>query len=586
MAPGTHGRHDTRVTKQKLLIANRGEIAVRIIRTCREMGITSVAIYSDADRDALHVELADEAYRVGPALASDSYLSIGAILEAARKAKATLVHPGYGFLAERAHFAQAVDEAGFAFVGPSADAIEQMGDKAAARRIADAAGMPIVPGTREPVDVDAAKKEAPRVGYPLLVKAAFGGGGKGMHVVRDAKHLEDSLKRAAREAQSYFGRPEVFLERYVDRAHHIEAQIIADTHGEVVFLGERDCSVQRRHQKLIEETPSPLVDGALRERFAEAATSLVREANYVNAGTIECILDEDGSFYFLEMNTRLQVEHTVTEMVTGLDIVALQIDVALGGSLAGLEVSSRGHAIQCRINAEDPGRNFLPGPGRITRYVEPGGPFVRVDSGVTEGREVPGDYDSMFAKLIVAGADREQARHRMLRALGEYTVEGIPTTIPVHEWILQTESFRDSTHTTTWLEKALADAHLPAQGDLSQGVAGRATRRQDSLVEVDGRRIPVRIFDERREAAPKPPSGHDGQGGEHVHGEIRAPMQGTIVKVLVEKGQAIRAGDVVCILEAMKMENHIASTREGEITDLPIRPGQVVETGALLAVID
>jgi acetyl-CoA/propionyl-CoA carboxylase biotin carboxyl carrier protein len=362
--------------------------------------------------------------------------------------------------------------------------------------------------------------------------------------------------------------------------------VIADTHGEVVFLGERDCSVQRRHQKLIEETPSPLVDDALRERFAEAATSLVREANYVNAGTIECILDEEGSFYFLEMNTRLQVEHTVTEMVTGLDIVALQIDVALGGSLAGLEVAPRGHAIQCRINAEDPGRNFLPGPGRITRYVEPGGPFVRVDSGVTESREIPGDYDSMFAKLIVAGADREQARHRMLRALGEYMVEGVPTTIPVHQWILETEAFRDSTHTTTWLEKALADAHLPAQGDLSQGGSGRATRPQDILVEVDGRRIPVRIFDERREAAPKAPAGHGGHGGEHVHGEIRAPMQGTIVKVLVEKGQAIRAGEVVCILEAMKMENHIASTREGEITDLPIRPGQVVETGALLAVID
>jgi acetyl-CoA/propionyl-CoA carboxylase biotin carboxyl carrier protein len=574
------------VTKQKLLIANRGEIAVRIIRTCREMGITSVAVYSDADRDALHVELADEAYRVGPALATDSYLSIGAILEAARKAKATLIHPGYGFLAERAHFAQAVDEAGFTFVGPSPHAIEQMGDKAAARRIADAAGMPIVPGTRDPVDIDAAKKEAPRVGYPLLVKAAFGGGGKGMHVVRDAKHLEDSLKRAAREAQSYFGRPEVFLERYVDRAHHIEAQVIADTHGEVVFLGERDCSVQRRHQKLIEETPSPLVDDDLRARFADAATSLVREANYVNAGTIECILDEDGSFYFLEMNTRLQVEHTVTEMVTGLDIVALQIEVALGGSLSGLEVAPRGHAIQCRINAEDPGRNFLPGPGRVTRYEEPGGPFVRVDSGVTEGREIPGDYDSMFAKLIVAGADREQARHRMLRALGEFVVEGVPTTIPVHRWILESEAFRDSTHTTTWLEKALVEARLPAQADLSQRSGGRTPRPRDILVEVDGRRVPVRIFDERREAAPKAPSGHGPHAGEHVHGEIRAPMQGTIVKVLVEKGQPIQAGDVVCILEAMKMENHIASTREGEISDLPIRPGQVVETGALLAVID
>jgi acetyl-CoA/propionyl-CoA carboxylase biotin carboxyl carrier protein len=575
------------VTKQpKLLIANRGEIAVRIIRTCREMGIPSVAIYSDADRDAVHVEMADESYRIGPALASDSYLSIGAVLDAARRSKATLVHPGYGFLAERAHFAQAVDEAGFTFVGPSARAIEEMGDKAAARRIADAAGMPIVPGTREPVDVDEAKKEAPRVGFPLLVKAAFGGGGKGMHVVRDAAHLEDSLKRAAREANSYFGRPEVFLERYVDRAHHVEAQVIADTHGNVVFFGERDCSVQRRHQKLIEETPSPLVDGALRARFAEAATSLVREANYVNAGTIECILDEDGSFYFLEMNTRLQVEHTVTEMVTGLDLVALQIEVALGGSLAGLEVTPRGHAIQCRINAEDPGRNFLPGPGRITRYEEPGGPFVRVDSGFAEGKEIPGDYDSMFAKLIVAGANREQARHRMLRALDEFVVEGVPTTIPVHRWILETDAFKDSTHTTTWLEKALGEATLPAQGDLSQGAAVRAPRARDILVEVDGRRVPVRIFDERREVAPKAPSGHGAHHGEHVHGEIRAPMQGTIVKVLVEKGQPIQAGDVVCILEAMKMENHIASTREGEITDLPIRPGQVVETGQLLAVID
>jgi len=552
------------------------------------MGIPTVAVYSDADHDALHVEMADESYRIGPALAADSYLSIGAILEAAQKARATLIHPGYGFLAERAHFARAVEEAGFTFVGPGAEAIEQMGDKSAARRMADAAGMPIVPGTREPVDVARAKKEAPRIGYPMVVKAAFGGGGKGMHVVRDADHLEESLKRAAREAQSYFGRSEVFLERYVDRAHHVEAQILADARGTVLFLGERDCSVQRRHQKLIEETPSPVVDDAIRERFAGAAIALAREAGYVNAGTIECILDEDGSFFFLEMNTRLQVEHTVTEMVTGLDIVALQIEVALGASLAGLEVSARGHAIQCRINAEDPARNFLPGPGRITGYEEPGGPFVRVDAGVARGRDIPGDYDSMFAKLVVAAADREQARHRMLRALDEYRVEGVPTTIPVHRWILNTKEFRSGTHTTTWLERALAEADLrpQAQGGEAASPATRPTRPRDILVEVDGRRVPVRIFDERREAAPKAPSSHTGHHGEHVHGEIRAPMQGTIVKVLVEKGQQIMAGDVVCILEAMKMENHIASTREGEITELPIRPGQVVETGSLLAVID
>ncbi len=316
--------------------------------------------------------------------------------------------------------------------------------------------MPIVPGTREPVDLAQAKKEAARIGFPLVVKAAFGGGGKGMHVVRDGDHLEESLKRAAREAKSYFGRPEVFLERYVDRAHHVEAQIIADTHGNVFFLGERDCSVQRRHQKLIEETPSPLFDDRLRERFAEATVGLAKAAGYVNAGTVECVMDEDGDFYFLEMNTRLQVEHTVTEMVTGLDLVALQIRVALGEKLA-LDPAPRGASIQCRINAEDPGRNFLPGPGRVTRYREPAGPFVRVDSGIEQGREIPGDYDSMFAKLIVAGRDREEARNRMLRGLDEFVVEGVPTTIPVHRWILESKEFRAAAHTTTWLERALAE---------------------------------------------------------------------------------------------------------------------------------
>jgi acetyl-CoA/propionyl-CoA carboxylase biotin carboxyl carrier protein len=570
--------------KQKLLIANRGEIAIRIARTCRDLGIATVAVYSDADRDALHVEMADESFRIGPTLASESYLSIDRIMAAARKSKATLVHPGYGFLAERAQFAQAVEGAGLAFVGPTAEAIETMGDKAAARRVADAAGMPIVPGTREPVDLTRAKKEAARIGFPLVVKAAFGGGGKGMHVVRDADHLEESLKRAAREATSYFGRPEVFLERYVDRAHHVEAQILADTHGNVFFLGERDCSVQRRHQKLIEETPSPMFDDRIRERFADAAVGLAKASGYVNAGTVECVMDEDGDFFFLEMNARLQVEHTVTEMVTGLDLVALQVRVALGEELA-LDPAPRGASIQCRINAEDPGRNFLPGPGRVTRYREPAGPFVRVDSGIEQGREVPGDYDSMFAKLIVAGRDREEARTRMRRGLDEFVVEGVPTTIPVHRWILESKEFRAGTHTTTWLERALGDADLPAHPDFAS--SGPAPNRPaDILVEVDGRRIPVRIFDERRDPAPRPPMAPDPQHGEHVHGEIRAPMQGTIVKVLVEKGQEVRPGDVICILEAMKMENHVPSTRDGEVTDLPIHAGQVVETCQVLAVID
>jgi acetyl-CoA/propionyl-CoA carboxylase, biotin carboxylase, biotin carboxyl carrier protein len=575
------------VAKTRILIANRGEIAVRIIRTVRELGFQSVAVYSDADREALHVQMADQAFRIGPALAADSYLSIGAILEAARKAKATLVHPGYGFLSERAHFARAVQESGYVFVGPSPEAIDMMGDKSAARRAAERVGVPIVPGTPEPVTAKQAPREAERIGYPVIVKAAFGGGGRGMLVVRKPEDLEGALARATREAQSYFGRPEVFLERYIERGHHVEAQILADAHGNIAFLGERDCSVQRRHQKLIEETPSPIVDADLRARIGEAAVALARGAGYVNAGTVECIADDEGNFYFLEMNTRLQVEHTVTEVVTGLDLVALQIAVALGERVDLSSVEPRGHAIQVRINAEDPTRNFLPGPGRVTAYREPSGPFVRVDSAIREGKEIPADYDSMFAKLIVGGQDRERARRRMLRALGEFQVEGVPTTIPLHRWILETPEFRKATHTTTWLERALRDAELPgadwtapAVPEPKQGVPA------ELLVEVDGRRVPIRIFDHRRDTAPKPPARHAGHHGESVHSVIAAPMQGTILRVLVEQGQEIEAGDVVCILEAMKMESAIPAPREGVVSELPVEAGQVVEVGQTLAVID
>ncbi|MGQ0670915.1 MAG: acetyl/propionyl/methylcrotonyl-CoA carboxylase subunit alpha [Actinomycetota bacterium] len=572
--------------KPRVLVANRGEIAVRIIRTCRELGCFAIAVYSDGDRDALHVEMADAAHRIGPALAADSYLSIGAILEAARKSRATMIHPGYGFLAERAHFAEAVTSSGYTFVGPPPEAIDMMGDKAAARRAAERIGVPIVPGTPEPVTIKRAGKQAERIGFPLLVKAAFGGGGKGMRVVRSADDLEDALKRAGREAQAYFGRPEVFLERYIDRARHVEAQVVADTHGNVFFLGERDCSVQRRHQKLVEETPSPAVDTDLRSRIGEAAMALAKECGYTNAGTVEFILDEDGSFYFLEMNTRLQVEHTVTEMVTGLDLVALQIEVALGERL-DVSAEPRGHAIQCRINAEDPSRNFLPAPGRLIGYREPSGAFVRVDSGVKEGNEIAADYDSMFAKLIVSGPDREAARRRMRRALDEFRVEGVPTTIPLHRWIMDSQQFRKSTHTTTWLERALRGVELPDNEPAPPAVPElRPLRPAELLVEVDGRRVPVRIFDERSNAAPKPPVEHDVHHGEHVHGVIASEMQGTILRVLVEKGQPIEAGDVICILEAMKMENHVASPREGVVTELPIKPGQIVTTGQTLAVID
>jgi acetyl-CoA/propionyl-CoA carboxylase biotin carboxyl carrier protein len=570
----------------RILIANRGEIAVRIIRTIRELGMTSIAVYSDADRHALHVEMADAAYRIGPALSADSYLSIGAILDAARKSKATAVHPGYGFLSERAHFARAVEGAGLMFIGPPADAIEMMGDKSAARNAADRVGVPIVPGTPEAITPDDAPREAERIGYPVLVKAAFGGGGRGMQVVRSPKELDSALKRATREAQAYFGRPEVFLERYVERAHHVEAQIVADQHGNVFFLGERDCSVQRRHQKLIEETPSPVVDTDLRMRIGEAAMALAKEAGYTNAGTVEGIVDEDGNYYFLEMNTRLQVEHTVTEMVTGLDLVALQIAIAQGERIDLSNVVPQGASIQCRINAEDPSRNFLPGPGRVTRYREPSGPFTRVDAGIAEGREIPPDYDSMFAKVIVSAETREHARRRMLRVLNEYAVEGVPTTIPLHRWVLETPEFRNGTHTTTWLERALRDAELPQADVPPPGVEPRAPVPAELLMEVDGRRVPIRIFDRRRETAPRAPSRGSGHHGEGVHSVISAPMQGTILRVLVEEGQEIQAGDVVCILEAMKMENAIPAPREGVVSELPISAGQVVQPGETIAVID
>ncbi|HZD79384.1 MAG TPA: biotin carboxylase N-terminal domain-containing protein [Actinomycetota bacterium] len=572
--------------KTRILVANRGEIAVRIIRTIRELGYRSVAVYSDADRDALHVEMADSAYRIGPPLPADSYLSIGAILEAARKAKATAVHPGYGFLSERAHFATAVEESGFLFIGPPAEAIDMMGDKSAARQAADRVGVPIVPGTTEPVTVKQARRHAERIGFPLLVKAAFGGGGRGMHIVRTGADLEPALTRAAREAKAYFGRPEVFLERYIERAHHVEAQILADRHGTISFLGERDCSVQRRHQKLVEETPSPVVDAELRSRIGEAAMMLAKEAGYTNAGTVEGVVDDEGHFYFLEMNTRLQVEHTVTEMVTGLDIVALQIAVALGEHVDLSSVRGRGHAIQCRINAEDPSKNFLPGPGRVAGYREPSGPFVRVDSYLRPGKEVPSDYDSMFAKVIVSAEDRERARRRMLRALDEFQVEGIPTTIPLHRWVLGTREFREGTHTTAWLEPALRDLKLPMPEIALPPTEAKQPVPAELLVELDGRRVPVRIFDQRRDTAPRPPSRHLSTHGEHVHSVVAAPMQGTILRVLVEQGQEIAAGDVLCIVEAMKMENAIPAPRDGMVSDLPVQAGQVVEPGQTLAVID
>ena len=575
----------------KVLVANRGEIAVRVIRTCRELGIPVVAVYSDADRDSLHVELADDAHRLGPAAPSESYLNVPAIIEAAQRAGVTLVHPGYGFLAENADFARSVAGAGMTFVGPPPEAMEMMGDKAAARRAAERVGVPIVPGTPDPVDVDGAKDAAGRIGFPIAVKAAFGGGGKGMRVVASADELAEALERAAREAGAYFGRPEVYLERYLERAHHVEAQIIGDTRGNLSFLGERDCSLQRRYQKLVEESPSPVVDEELRGRIGEAALALAKEAGYQNAGTVEFIVDDDGGFYFLEVNARLQVEHPVTEMCTGVDLVALQLAVAMGEKVE-VSPSPRGHAIECRINAEDPYRDFLPGPGLITAYHEPGGPFVRVDAGVVAGKRIPENYDSLIAKLVVWGNDRDHARRRMLRALGEYGVGGVPTTIPFHRWVLETPEFRDGRQFTKFVEQALTETELPTFEQLdvetpSDSSDGRQARASEIVVEVHGRRVPVRLFDPGARPAPPPPEAQGRAGGGAQSGHtITAPMQGTILQVLVEQGQDVAAGQAVLILEAMKMENHIAATRDGTIAELPVQVGQVVETGQTLAVME
>ena len=464
-----------------------------------------------------------------------------------------------------------------------------LGDKVAARRAAARAGAPVVPGTQDPVTPDEARREAERIGFPLVVKAAFGGGGKGMRLVPTPKELDPALERSAREAQSYFGRPEIYLERYVERAHHVEAQIMADAHGHISFLGERDCSMQRRYQKLIEEAPSPVVDADLRARIGEAAVGIAREAGYVNAGTVEFLVEPAGEFYFMEVNARLQVEHPVTEMVSGLDLVRYQILVALGEPIE-LAPLMRGHSIECRLNAEDPYRDFLPGPGTVTRHRPPGGAFVRLDSGLTEGRSVSGAYDSLFAKLIVWAEDREIARRRMLHALDDIQIEGIPTTIPFHKWALQTEEFRTGTVTTRFVEQALADRALkPPDGEdpFVRSPATAGNRPVDLVVEVDGRRVPVRVVDDGLRTPPPPAAGSSHGSLAAGAGEvIEARMQGRIIDVLVEEGQQVAAGATVLVLEAMKMENHITATMDGTVTKVAVSKGEVVEIGQALAVIE
>jgi acetyl-CoA/propionyl-CoA carboxylase biotin carboxyl carrier protein len=583
----------------KVLVANRGEIAVRVIRALDELGIASVAVYSEADRDAQHVKRAGEAYLLGPGPAAQSYLVVDKLLEVVEQSGAEAVHPGYGFLAENAVFARRLEEAGVTFIGPPASAIEAMGSKTRARELMQAAGVPIVPGTTEPVEsVDAAAKIAKEIGYPVAVKAAGGGGGKGFRVALEPDKLADAFEGAAREGEKFFSDATVYLERYLPDPRHVEVQVLADGHGSVIHLGERDCSIQRRHQKLIEESPAPMVDEALRARIGEIATEAARAVGYRSAGTIEGLL-QDGEYYFLEMNTRVQVEHCVTEATTGIDIVREQIRIAAGEplSVAQDEVVLRGHAIECRINAEDASKNFAPAPGTVTRYREPSGPGVRVDSGVLAGSEITPLYDPMVAKLIVWDVDREAATRRMARALEEFDVDGVRTLIPFHKAIMASEQWaraetcRDLIEDRAWL-KTLAFPAAPSNGSV-EGEGSDLVERAYT-VEVSGKRFDVRVLGEATAggnsstpaAATKPRRERRSSGGGGAGGDtLASPLQGNVFKVLVEQGATVEEGALVCIIEAMKMENEITAHKAGVIAELPITEGAPVTAGDTLAVI-
>jgi acetyl-CoA/propionyl-CoA carboxylase biotin carboxyl carrier protein len=581
---------------ESVLVANRGEIAVRVIRAAKESGLRAIAVYSELDRDALHVQVADEAWNIGPAPAAESYLNIDAILRVAAEANADAVHPGYGFLAENDEFARRVTEAGLTWVGPPAEAIAMMGDKISSRRAVEEAGVSGVPGTLDPLEtLDDVRAAAAEFGYPIAVKAAHGGGGKGLRVVYGEDDLEGAFEGARREADTYFANPEVYVEKFLVNPRHIEAQIIVDHHGNAVFLGERDCSLQRRHQKLIEETPSPIVSDKQRRAIGKAALAVATAAGYVNAGTVEFLMDQNGDFFFLEMNTRLQVEHTITEMVTGIDLAREQLRVAMGEPLSFDAVEPRGHAIEFRINAEDPARNFLPNPGTIVDYQEPGGFGVRVDSGVRTGSAISQYYDNLIAKLVVWGRDRSEAIDRAKRALGEFTITGVSTTIPFHCDAITTEAFTDGTHHTRTVEEEMDLSGLtqPAAPVLPEE---EAMTERTMTVEVGGRRYVVRLW------APELPTATLGAGRRAIparrppklskpvpvaedEGVVTAPMQGTIVKVHHKAGEGVDAGDPLFILEAMKMENEIRAPVAGEIIDLRVQPGDKVTGGQVLAIV-
>jgi acetyl-CoA/propionyl-CoA carboxylase biotin carboxyl carrier protein len=607
---------------KKVLIANRGEIAVRIMRTCRELGIATVAVYSDPDRDAAHTRYADEAFALGGRTAEESYLNPAALLDVVRRCGADGVHPGYGFLAESAAFAQAVLDAGVTFIGPPPAAVAKMGDKILARHAADAAGVPTLAGTRDPLDsADELVAFGDAHGWPVAVKAAHGGGGRGLKVVTSAADGASAMESAEREAKAYFGRPELYAERFLTRPRHIEMQLMADSQGTVVWLGERDCTVQRRHQKLIEETPAPDFPDDVRRAMGEASVRLARECDYVGAGTVE-FLYEDGAFYFLEMNTRLQVEHPVTELVTGLDLVELQLRAAAGEPL-GFEqddLTSSGHAIEVRVNAEDPaGGRFAPTPGRLTTCRLPGGPGVRVDAGYTDGDEVSPYYDNLVAKIITWAPDRDRARGRMLRALAETQIEGVATTIPAQALMLEHPQFLAATHSTNWVDRELdLSAIVPLES--SGGPSAAAHALPDVTAEIAGQRFTVKLwtsdpqgfaaalggtatpqarvtnppwrsrrgvpqFSTWTPSSAQPEASRDGlpaRPGPDAADQracIVAPMQGTVVRVLVSAGDEVKIGDDVCVIEAMKMENVVAATTTGRITEVLAAVGDAVEQG-------
>jgi acetyl-CoA/propionyl-CoA carboxylase biotin carboxyl carrier protein len=583
----------------KVLVANRGEIALRIFRTLRELGVGAVAVYSDADRDAPHVAYADEAHALGGLTAAESYLVVEKLLDAAATSGAEAVHPGYGFLAENAAFARAVEGAGLTWIGPPPAAIELMGSKTRARQAMQAAGVPIIPGTTDPVrSAEEVAALGAEIGYPLLIKAAAGGGGKGMKVVGSPEEAAQAFESAQREGQSYFADASVYVERYLEDPRHVEVQVLADGHGNVIHLGERDCTIQRRHQKLIEETPSPAVDAELRERIGRIAVDAARAAGYRSAGTIEGLLTQDGDYFFMEMNTRIQVEHTVTELVTGLDLVREQILVAAGEPLSVRQedVVLRGHAIECRINAEDPSHGFLPSPGRITRYREPAGPGVRVDSGVRAGSEISALYDPMIAKLIVHDTDRETARRRMLRALSEFEIGGVESLLGFHQALLAHPCFvaGETCHGIVESEQLAEQARELSQRPAAVAAAAdgfvstQAARLKQTVAEVDGRRVDVRVL------VPEPPyralarrrrdrAAAAGAGSGDL---VVSPMQGTVLDVKVAPGDVVEAGQVICIVEAMKMENEVVAHKAGVVADLAVAAGAPVTNGQAICAIE